>query len=203
MIAYEKAHMLPLNFMMSYVLIPAYVVLAILLISFLGSQLNSGNIPMSLTSLILLLALTAALLMAVPAVRKRAIRSELKRYDLDASKEESREVWDFSEKELSVRFDQFGMRVNGRLYYYNHLHKLLMTDNASQRVTIYLVFAPTDNEGLMIPLDPRSLRMLSDFGITLDNQKVLDHILDHKHEAFTEIYKKGEISAESLILSIH
>ena len=229
MIAYEKKRMLPLNFAMAYRITPAYVVLAILLIAAFGSLMQADdqqNLPMGLACLGVLALLTVALLASVPFVRKKAIRTELQRYDLDtvatdAKLLDSKEAWDFSDEALnagsflpltdadiapeeaekvSVRFDRFGLWVGyedrERVYYYNHLHKRVVTDNECQRVLIYLAFAVSSEQYLLLPVTAATMKMLEDFHVVLENQEVLDYIFAHPQEAFADIYSKGRVTVK-------
>ena len=193
MIAEDKERMLPLNFAYAYILKPAYVVLAFGSFLLFSGLLNAGNVPLGLVCLGLMGLLICLLLAAGPYVRKKAIQSELKRYQLDRSDISSQDEWEFSENELSVRFNRYGMKLNGVLFYYNHMTKLVMTSNDHQRVVIFLYFAYTDDEGIALPLTPEALKMLSDFEVRLDNQPTLDQILEDPEGAFVKIYRHGKL----------
>lgn len=200
MIRYEKSQMLPLNFAMSYIITPIYVILAVLLLANFGQLMEAGGenaLPMGLTCLGVLAVLTAALLCLVPFVRKRAIRTELRRYRLDRKRlPASQEEWDFSNKEISLAFNRYGMKVDGELYYYNHLRKLVITGNECQRVVIQFVFIVSEEQCILLPLNPQTLKMLEDFQVTLDNQETLDYILAEPEKAFAQIYAKGEVAPQ-------
>lgn len=197
MVARDKKNMLPLNFAMSYIVVPLYVVFAFLLIVLFSGMLNSGRVPGGLVCLGLAALMTIALLVGMILVKKKAIKTELDRYDLDTSGLESKEEWDFSVNELSVRFNRHGMNVNGKLFYYNHIRKVVITDNSYKRVSIYLVFAANEKDAILLPLSAETLKMMEDFGIEPDNREDLDYILSHKEEAFKEIYKKGKLAVKS------
>ena len=199
MIALDRAQMLPLNFTFSYILTPLYVAVALIMLIVCGSLLNAGYGVGSLICLGILGMLTAAFLFLIRCVRKSAICSEMRRYDITRCLKkrdgmESHTVWDFSENELSVSFNRYGMATNGTLFYYNHLHKLVMTSNDSKRVVICICFADREDRAVILPLSPKTLKMLDDFQIELDTQAVLDHILAHPEDAFAEIYDKGKIT---------
>ncbi len=194
MISRDKANMLPMNFRMSYIVVPLYVVLAFLMIIFFAGLLDKGYVPAGLICLGAAALMTIGVFAALMIVRKKAVKAELDRYDFDTSRVESKDVWDFSQEELSLRFDRYGMTVDGKLIYYNHLKKLLITDNKYRRVMLYLVFAPSDKDGILIPLNADSLKMLEDFKIELDNQPTLDYILAHPDDSFKEIYAKGKVT---------
>lgn len=194
MVARDKKNMLPLNFAMSYIIVPLYVVFAFLLIVLFSGMLNTGRVPGGLICLGLDVLLTVGLLVGLLLARKKSIKTELGRYDLDTAKLESKEEWDFSVEELSVKFNRFGMKVDGKLLYYNHLRKVLITDNACKRVMICIVFAADEKDAIMLPLSAEVLKMMEDFGIEPDNKADLDYILEHKEEAFAQIYKKGKLN---------
>lgn len=203
MIAADRARMLPIMFRMAYIVTPIYVAVTFIILIAFCSLMDQGKVPAGLTCLGIAAVPTAAVLTAVPIVRKRAIRTELERYDLDGMLRErdalaSQEVWDFSTEEISLTFDRYGMKLSGERFYYNHLTKLLLTDNPGSRVAIYLYFAILDREegGVAVPLTAETLKMLSDFDLKLDNQPMLDALFAHPEEAFAQIFKKGHISAE-------
>ena len=204
MVALEKSQMLPLNFAYSYVIIPLFVVLSVILLIIFGVQLESGAVAQGLICIAIMALLLIALLVMIPVVRKKAIEAELKRYDLkrclrQAEKMESRDEWVFSEEELNVKCKKYGMEVNGKLYYYNHLRKAVITSNDYHRVRILLCFVNKDDRVIALPLNAKTLKMLKDFEIEFDNRQVLDDILAHPREAFTEIYLKGEVDHDRLL----
>ena len=201
MAAQDKARMLPLNFAFTYFMIPAYVILAIILFLLIGSLLQTSQTVPLFVCMAILAVLTVGFLCMFPLVRKKAVDAELKRYDLrkcrrESEQMESRAEWDFSDKELSVRFNRYGMVLDGELYYYNHLDKLVYTGNDYHRVGIYLCFSKSEDKNILMPLNAKALKMLSDCEVTLDNQVVLDDIFAHPREAFTEIYKTGKVDPE-------
>ncbi len=199
MIALDKARMLPLNFRMNYLFKPMYVFLALVLLVVTGNLLNQDQIAAGAVCLALLALLTVLLLLMIPFVRKKAVQAEMKRYQIkrirkDSSLPDTADEWDFSDKELSVKFNRYGMVAGGRLYYYNHLKKAVLTDNSYRRVNIMLVFVDGEEQCTVLPLSAKALRMLEDYQVKLDNQETLDYILDHPEEAFTRIYRTGEVS---------
>ena len=141
MAALDKSRMLPLNYAFSYVLTPIYIVSALLLLIGIGAATGDGKVTAGLAGVILLAILTAVFLAGFPIVRKRAIRSERERYCFDTEAVGSRTEWDFSQEELSVRFNRYGMVADGKLHYYNHLKKFVYTTNEFKRVGIYLGFS--------------------------------------------------------------
>ena len=199
MIALEKERMLPLNFAFSYIVIPLYVVFALVMFLTIGSLTGTSNATAFLVCLVILAVVTGAFIGMFPLVRKKAIEAELKRYNIkrllrrrDAL--DSQTEWDFSEKELSLCFNRYGMVLDGDLYYYNHLTKLVYTGNDYRRVGVFICFSVSEKNNILLPLSEKSLKMLDDFGVTLDNQPVLDYILAHPEKAFADIYKTGKVS---------
>ena len=125
-VAYEKTQMLPLNFTVSYILTPIYAVVCFLLIGAFAVLMEVDDEKYLVHGLLCLgamVVISIAFLSCVPFVRKKAIKTELERYDFDTSEEESLEIYDFSTEEFSLKFDKYGMYVNDELFYYNHLNK--------------------------------------------------------------------------------
>ncbi len=199
-IAYEKEQMLPLNFTMSYILTPIYLGASLLLIAagavLLGIDDEVYLVP-GLLCLGAFVLISVAFLAAVPAVRKRAIEAELARYDFDTSKIEASDTWDFSSEGYDLKFDEYGMRIDGTLHYYNHLLKRVVTSNRYKRVGLYLMFGLSPEQNVVLYVTPTTLKMLSCLNITLDNQQTLDYILSNKREAFRQIYVKGRVTPPS------
>lgn len=200
MIAIDKAQMLPLNFKVNYIFTPLYVVVSLILLLVFGALMQARLVALGLVCLGVMALLTAGLLLMVPIVRKRAIRAELERYGFDTRKRDeipdAAEEWDFSDEELSVSFNRYGMRVNGVLYYYNHLQKIVLTGNRYQRVSVMIVFLESPERCIALPAIPKVRRMLENYQITLENQETFDYILSDPEQAFTEIYKKGEVAVK-------
>ncbi|MBO5896143.1 MAG: hypothetical protein J6Q83_02475 [Clostridia bacterium] len=189
-IANEKAIMLPLNFTTSYIVTPIYLVVTLLLLVGFGVSIETDNksyIIFGYVCLGIFALLSIALLATVPFVRKRAIKTELTRYDFDASDEEYSENFEFYNS--CVRFDKQGMYVNDNLFYYNHLRKRVVTNNKYQRVLIFLQFSAAEHE-VLLPLNPETINMLTCLNIKLENQHILDYIINNKEKAFQQIYDK-------------
>ena len=195
-VAYEKSQMLPLNFTVSYILTPIYVVISFLLITVCVVLMEIDDETYLVPGLLCLgtFALISILFLAtVPVVRKKAIEAELARYDFDVSKIE-RDTWDFSTEELALKFDEHGMHIDGTLHYYNHLRKQVVTGNHYKRVEIYLMFALSEEQNVLLNVNPTTMKMLTCLNITLDNQHILDYILSNKREAFRQIYDKSYVT---------
>jgi len=142
-----------------------------------------------------MVVISIAFLSCVPLVRKKAIKTELERYDFDTSKEETLEIYDFSTEEFSLKFDKHGMYVNDELFYYNHLDKIVVTGNYCKRIEIYLQFSLSKEQFVTISVNPTTLKMLECLEIKLDNRHILDYIISNKEEAFEQIYNKGYVVA--------
>lgn len=193
-IAYEKAKMLPINFAMTYIVIPIYVVIALVLISAFAILMHNDvnqHLVHGMICLGALMIITIALFVTTILVHKKAIKAELRRYQFDTSKEEAREQYDFSTKDLNLVFDKSGLHVNNKLFYYNRLNNTLVIKNDCKRIDLYLRFALSDEHYLMLYLEPATLKMLECFEIQLDNQDKLNKILADPEKAFKQIYSGG------------
>ncbi len=193
-VAYEKTQMQPLIFTVSYILTPIYLCVCLLLLVAFGILMEIDDEKYLVQGLLLLGAfvlITILFLASVPFIRKRAIETEIERYDFNISKAETFDMWDFSTEEFSLKFDKNGMHVNDELFYYNHLSKTVITGNYRKRVEIYLQFALSETQVVTLSVNPTTLKMLEFLKIKLDNQDVLEYIISNKQEAFKEIYNKG------------
>ena len=194
-ISYEKAKLHPLNFTMSYIIIPCYALIAVILICAFAvlMYIDGGRYMIhGMVCLGLLVMLTIALIVSAAMIRKQVIKTQLQRYNFDTSKEEPREQYDFSTEELTLVFDKSGLHVNNKLFYYNRLSKKLVISNDYKKIDLYLRFALSEEHYLMLYLDPTTLKMLECFEIRLENHDVLDRILSDPQKAFEKIYDRGE-----------
>lgn len=197
LIRYEKARMLPLNFTMSYIITPLYVLISIGLLVAFGTLMekdDAGNFIPGLLCLGAMALLSVGLLCLVPYVRKRAIAEEIARYDFDVSDVGDQDEWDFSDGEHQTVFNRYGIVLDGQLHYYNHIRKVVTTDNQCQRVNISLLFVIDDDTYGSVPLTKSTLKVIRQFNIRLINQDKLDYIIGHKEQAFKEIYLKGAVT---------
>ena len=195
LIKYEKARMLPLNFTMSYIITPLYVLLCTGLMIAFGLLINdSRHLIEALLCLFAMALLTLGLLLLVPYVKKKAIAHELARYDFDTAKLKDRDEWDFSDDDHQILFNRYGILLDGKLHYYNHIKKAVTVSNECQRVNIDLLFVIDEDTCGSVPLTASALKTLRQFGIQLINQKTLDYIVGHKEQAFREIYQKGSVT---------
>lgn len=195
-IAYEKDQMLPLNFIVSYILTPIYAVVCFLLIGAFTVLMGIDDEKYLVHGLLCLgtfILITIAFLASVPFVRRKAIKIELERYDFNTSNQEMLEIYDFSTDEFSLKFDKYGMYVNDEIFYYNHLDKTVVTNNYCKRVGIYLQFAVKEDLTITLLVEPTTLKMLESLEIELDNRHILEYILSNKRDAFEQIYNKGYV----------
>lgn len=197
-IAYEKTQMLPLNFIVSYVLTPIYAVVCFLLIGTFAVLMEIDDEKYLVLGLLCLGAfvfITIVLLAIVPFVRQKAIQVEIERYDFDSSTEESLDIYDFSTDEFSLKFDKYGMYVNDEFFFYNHLYKDVVTNNYLKRVGVYLRFSLNQDYIVTLSVNPTTLKMLESLEIELDNSHILEYIISNKRDAFEQIYDKGYVVA--------
>ena len=197
-VAYEKTQMLPLNFTVSYILTPIYAAVCFLLIATFAVLMEIDDEKYLIQGLLCLGAMviiSIVFLASVPLVRKKAIKTELTRYDFDTSQEEPLEIYDFSTDEFSLKFDKYGMYVNDELFYYNHLNKNVVTSNYLKRVGVYIQFALDEEHRVTLSVNPTTLKMLESLEIKLDNIHILEYILSNKRDSFEQIYNKGYVVA--------
>ncbi len=194
-IAYEKAQMFYLNFFVAYILTPIYAVISFLLI---GTSLflmeNDFAFILCLGAFALLTIVFLIFIIAfLPHLRKKALENEIKAYDFNTSKVEEHTEWKFYKDDIIIIFDKYGMRINNELFYYNHLSKMVITDNYLKRVRINLLFTTSNDETVYLAVDSYTLKMLDSLDIVLDNQHILDYILLNKEDSFAQIYDKGYV----------
>ena len=193
----EKEIMLPLNFFVSYILTPIYAIISFVLIAVFGVLMSIDEDKYLISGILCLCAfvvISIMLLSAVPFVRKKAIQTEIQRYNFDFSDEPTLETWDFSTEEIALRFKSYGMYVNDDFYNFDELKITVETSNYCKRVHIVLHFMITPDEYIALPIDKRVLKMIDSFRIKIYNRSQLDYILENKKTAFEEIYKKGYVS---------
>lgn len=213
-IAAGKAQMLPLNALFVYRITPIYALVSILLIAGFGVLMEIDDERYFLPAISLMgifAALTIVLLASLPYVRKKAVETELQRYDFDTSSINSADVWTFSAEGETVCFDRQGMQVRDVRYGYDDLCCRIVTGNWCRRINISLWCIPSeeDNEeedeeeegegdeeedGVLLPLTSEVLKMIEYLNIQLDNPETLDFILHHRAEAFRQIYDRGFVT---------
>ena len=195
-IAFEKSQMLPLNFMVSYILTPIYATVCFFLIGVFAVLMGIDDEKYFVEGLLclgFLVLISVVFLASVPFVRKKAITVEMQRYDFDTSDVEEKDVFDFSTEDFTLKFDKNGMYVNEELFYYNHLNNYILTENYCKRVGIYIQFSLDEEHKIALSLSPETLKMLECFEVQLENKHILDYITTNKEDAFKQIYNKGYV----------
>lgn len=195
-ISYEKTQMLPWDFTVSYVLAPIYAVVCVILLCAFGILMEIDEKKYLAPGLLCLgafILISAIFLASVPFIRKKTINSELERYKFDTSDIYPLEIYDFSTKDFTLKFDKNGMYINDELFYYSHLSKIVLTSNYCKRIGIYLQFAASEELIVTISLNDTTLKMLEYLEIQLDNMHVLEYIISNKRKAFEQIYNKGYV----------
>lgn len=193
----EKEIMLPVNFFVSYILTPIYAIISFVLIAVFGVLMSIDEDKYLISGILCLCAfvvISIMLLSTVPFVRKKAIQTEIQRYNFDFSDEPTLETWDFSTEEIALRFKSYGVYVNDDFYNFDELTITVETSNYCKRVHIVLRFMITPDEYIALQIDKRVLKMIDSFRIKIYNRSELDYILENKKTAFEEIYKKGCVS---------
>ena len=196
----EKETMLPLNFFISYILTPIYAIVSFVLIAVCGVLMSIDEEKYLISGVFCLCAfvvISIIFLSVVPFVRKKAIQTEIQRYDFDFSDEPALEIWDFSTEETALRFKSYGMYVDDDFYNFDELMITVETSNYCNRVHIVLRFMITPDMYIDLPIDKRVLKMIDCFRIRIYNRSQLEYILDNKNAAFKEIYNKGYVSFPS------
>ncbi len=197
-IAAEKARMLPLNALLVYRITSVYVFVSVLLSVGFGVLMDIDDERYFLPAISLIgifAALSIVLLASLPYVRKKAVETELQRYDFDTSSINSADVWTISAEGETVRFDRRGMQVRGVRHDYDGLRCRIVTNNYYQRINISLWCASSEEEdGVLLPLTSQVLKMIEYLNIPLDNPETLDFILHHRVAAFRQIYDKGFVT---------
>ena len=193
----EKEIMLPLNFFVSYILTPIYAIISLVLITVFGVLMSVHEDKYLISGILCLCAFVVVsiiFLSTVPFVRKKAIQTEIQRYDFDFSDEPDLEIWDFSTEEIALRFKSYGMYVDDDFYNFDELMITIETSNYCKRVHIVLRFMINPDTYITLPIDKRVLKMIDSFRIKIYNRSQLDYILENKKTAFKEIYNKGYVS---------
>lgn len=194
----EKQEMLPLNFMMSYRVVPVYALLSFLLIAGFGVLLAADEAKYFVPAMALMGAVAAmsiALLASLPFVRKRAIRVELARYCFDENGAEVELPYRLTADEQELSFDRAGLELDGVRVDYSDLSCRIATNNYCRRIHVSLwICPPEDEDGVMIPLTGQMPALLKVLPIPLENPELLDYIRTHREAAFRQIYDKGFVT---------
>lgn len=195
----EKREMLPLNFTMSYWVAPLYVLVSFLLIAGFGILLAMDEAKYFLPAMVLMgifIVMSIALLASVPFVRKRAIEAEMQRYCFDTTNVVVERKLNVDGKHLC--FNKDGVKIDDNVFDYSDLCCRIVTDNYCKRINVSLsICPPADEEGVLLPLTCYTLKLLECLPIPLENPELLEYILQHKAEAFRQIYDRGWVKLPS------
>lgn len=193
----EKREMLPLNFIMSYRVVPVYALVSFLLIAGFGVLMGIDDERYFIPAMILmgaLAALSCALLASLPLVRKKAIDVELQRYSFDTANVAAENMWKLNAEGKRLRFDRTGVQIDENAFDYSDLCCWIVTNNYCKRINVSLwILPPADEEGVLLPLTAHTLKMLDCLPIALENPELLAYIINHKEAAFRQIYDKGYV----------
>lgn len=192
----EDNHSNKIRFIMNYRIVPAYLIFSVVLLVAIGILMSIDEekyTPVSIGLFIVIGIASIVLLASVPFIRKKEIESEINRYDFDTQNIELKDVYNFSNDEVSFCFDKNGMFVNESFYWYNHLKIFITTSNSLNRIWISTVFFIDEDNFCEIPLDGEIISMIYAFNMNLENPELLKYIIEHKEDAFTKIYKLGTL----------
>lgn len=195
-LANEKENMHPLDFAMSYILTPLYVLISLGLIAtacILMELDEQKNLVPALSCFSGFMVLSIVFLAGVPFVRKKSLAADIQKYCFDTSDIPEKDCWSYMIDGTEVQFDCFGMRVDGKLFYYSHMQKRLVTGNAFKRIQLSLEFVTYDKNGHIVTLilTPEVIKMVQCLGIELENRERYLYLLSNKEEAFSQIFSTG------------
>jgi len=191
---FEKASMNKIRYIVNYRIAPVYALITVICLVMIGILMEADEsryTPVAIGLFVFIGVMTVVLLASIPYTRKLEIKAELKCYDFDTSSVESKDVYDFSDEEVSFRFDKNRMYINNTFYWYNHLRIIVNTSNYLNRIWIMIMFFINESDYGQVLLNGDTLNMVEKFNINLVNRETLDFIVNHKEEAFDRIYKKG------------
>ena len=143
--------------------------------------------------MILFAVVSVALIVYGRAVVKREIRDEVNRYDLDYTQVPDSVVYDYYNENGEILFSDEGMHVNDDFYWYNHMRIRILYEMYLHRVIIRVGFSTEKNGTYIIPFDARSIKMLYQFNVRVENAEEMERILKDTYSAFEAIYKKGKL----------
>lgn len=188
--------MLPLNFTMSYRVVPVYALVSFLLIAGFGILLAADEEKYFVPAMAMLGAVAAmsiVLLASLPFVRKRAIEAEMQRYCFDTTNVVVERKLNADGKHLC--FNKDGVKIDDNVFNYSDLCCRIVTDNYCKRIHVSLwICPPEDAEGILLPLTCYTLKLLECLPIPLENPELLEYIRTHKEAAFRQIYDKGFVT---------
>lgn len=193
---FEKANMNKIRYIINYFVVPIYALITLICLVMVGVLMEIDEhryTPIAIGLFIFIGVMTFSLLVSIPLTRKLEIKAEIKRYDFDTSNIESNGIYDFSNEEVSLRFDENGIYINDTLFWYNHLKVFINTSNHLNCVWVSIIFYINETNYYDILLCGKIINMIEKFNINLLNRESFDYIINHKEEAFTKIYKTGQV----------
>ena len=195
-IAHEKSVMNPIRYHMNYRVAPAYAVFMLLIVGLSCVLMAIDDVyflPHFIVLCVLFILGSVALVIYGRTVFKREIQDEIQRYDLDYSHIPDCTEFDYSNEDTRILFVERGMYIDDTFYWYNHLRIRILTRMYLHRVIISVGFLTKENDLCGIPLEAKSMKLLNQFSIQLENPEALERILNDTQAAFETIYKKGSL----------
>ena len=190
----EKQYMNPIRYRMNYRIIPCYALLcaACLISGIVLMEIDEKKFTLVFVGLLaIIMLLSVWLLLSVPKMRKKELLLEMERYDFhDADiPQDSRYIIEYGGAELV--FDSNGIDVDGTFYWYSHLNPQLVTSNRFNRVWAAIMFGNDPVKSLFVPISPVLIRAVKTLEIPLQNKEAFSYLVQHKENAFAQIYKYG------------
>jgi hypothetical protein len=192
----EKLYMNRIRYIANYRITPAYAILMVACMITAGILMETDEIkytPLAILIFVFMGFVSIALVIISPYIRKKEIEIEMLRYNFNDTDYESNGIYDFSDEEHIIIFDNNRMQIDDAFYWYKNLQIFIDTSNSLNRIWISLVFLINETDLCQIPLNEKTIKMVKEFNIKLINKDVLDYIIGHKKEAFDKIYKCGHL----------
>lgn len=144
---------------------------------------------------------STVLVSQIPKTRKQEITIELSRYDFDRDHFPMQDRYKAENELWEVYLTQTGLVVNGKRYYYSSLRPTLITSNHFMRIWVSIQFGDGPWNGVYVPLDGSIIRAIEEFEIPISNPEEFAYLLQHKEEAFMQIYVTGKIRVPNEVRS--
>jgi hypothetical protein len=212
-IAYEKANMTPIRFVVNWIVAPIFVVFSIACLTTASILMEIDDVkylPAFIVLMVLFVVVIAALLVSVPFVRRREIDLECAVHDYDTTDVEDRDRYAFGfEDGSSVSLEPAGVVLFDRFFHYSNFHIAVETSSLLNRVIVRIGFTMKHGlsmaegedgatNGFHLELTKELVHAVDRFEIPLANREVLDALLADKRRAFEQIYLTGRVKVESL-----
>lgn len=196
----EKRFMNPIRYFVNHVMLPVYV-------TFCALCLGVGAVFMSVDEnrfawvfvlcMAVLVIITALVSWQVPRTRRQEIEIELSRYDFDVENFKKREFYEAQNEIWEVVLTRTGLYVEGKHYYYTALYPTIVTSNHFNRIWVSIRFGDDPWHGVYVPLDGSIIRAVEEFEIPVTNREKIAYLIEHKENAFTQIYNTGKFKVFS------